>query len=215
MQDLLLKPRRSSTMSSEFMYAIARIKGVDENLIRLVVNKDIHYFSYKLGKGQFLSKVIHKRWLKRTKMLIKLKYSPEPGMLWVFSDEKNCPGQKINSRNKRLFVVSPKDVSRVMQMKFPATIMVFSIISSEDVMATHFFPDGLSLNTDSCICILKEVMKPWIDWGAAMRSYVWHKTQSLDIPAGRHGSDYWKTSITPADIWSPNSPECNPFNVFE
>ena len=80
-------------------------------------------------------------------------------MLRFFSDEKNfCQDQKINSQNNRWLSVSPKDVPRVIQMKFPGTSMVFGAVSSEgDVMLPYFSPEACKLNTDGYICILSEV----------------------------------------------------------
>ena len=65
----------------------------------------------------------------------------------------------INSKNNRLLAVSNKEVFKVMQTKFPATCIVFGVISSEgDVMPPHFFPEGLRLNTDGYICVLSKVV---------------------------------------------------------
>ena len=41
-----------------------------------------------------------------------------------------------------------RDVPRVMKTKFPATLKVFGVISSEgQIMLTHIFEVGLKLNT--------------------------------------------------------------------
>ena len=47
---------------------------------------------------------------------------------------------------------SPKNVPRVMQTKFPATIMVLGVVNSEgDVMSPHFLAEGLRLDTNRYI----------------------------------------------------------------
>ena len=41
-----------------------------------------------------------------------------------------------------------RDVPRVMKTKFPATVMVFGVVSSEDhIMPLHIFEVGLKVNT--------------------------------------------------------------------
>lgn len=77
-------------------------------------------------------------------------------MTWFFCDKKNsCQDKKINPQNRWL-AVSPKDVPRVMQTKFPTTIMIFS--SEGYVMASCFFPCGLKLNSDGYTRVLIEVV---------------------------------------------------------
>ena len=54
------------------------------------------------------------------------------------------------------------DVPRVMKTKFPATVMVFGVISSEGhVMPPHNFEDGLKVNTKVYLDVLKSVVIPW------------------------------------------------------
>ena len=51
--------------------------------------------------------------------------------------------------------------------KFPATSMVFGVISSK----SDFIPEGLKLNTDGYIDILNKVVKAWINHVATGRPY--------------------------------------------
>lgn len=60
-KSLLLNFRKLSTISSASLCFIARKKGVDKKLIRLMVHEDICYFSYKLRKQQFLSKAMQEK----------------------------------------------------------------------------------------------------------------------------------------------------------
>ena len=54
-----------------------------------------------------------------------------------------------------------RDVPRVMK-KFPATVMVFGVVSSEgDIMPPHIFEVGLKVNTKVCLDVLKSVVIPW------------------------------------------------------
>ena len=65
--------------------SIAKNMGVYEFLIGPVVHEDIHYFSNKMRKGQFLSQAMkNKRKYRTAKILNKFKYPLEPNMLYFF-----------------------------------------------------------------------------------------------------------------------------------
>ena len=54
------------------------------------------------------------------------------------------------------------NVPRVMKTKFPATVMVFGVVSSEGhIMLPHIFEVGLKLNTKVYLDVLKSVAIPW------------------------------------------------------
>ena len=54
-----------------------------------------------------------------------------------------------------------RDVPRVMKTKFPATIMVFGVVSSEGhIMPPHIFEVGLKVNTKVYLDMLKSVVIP-------------------------------------------------------
>ena len=53
------------------------------------------------------------------------------------------------------------NVSRVMKTKFPATVMVFGVVSSEGyVMSPHIFEVGLKVNTKVYLDVLKSLVTP-------------------------------------------------------
>ena len=55
-----------------------------------------------------------------------------------------------------------KNVFRVMKTKFPATVMVFGVVSSEGhIMPPHIFEVGLKVNTKVYLDMLKSVVIPW------------------------------------------------------
>ena len=55
-----------------------------------------------------------------------------------------------------------KDVPRVMKTKFPATVMVFGVVSSEGhIMPPHTFEVGLKVITKVYLDVLKSVLIPW------------------------------------------------------
>ena len=55
-----------------------------------------------------------------------------------------------------------RDVPRVMKTKFPATVMVFRVVSSEGhIMPPHIFEVGLKVNTKVYLDVLKSVVISW------------------------------------------------------
>ena len=55
-----------------------------------------------------------------------------------------------------------RDVPMVMKTKFPATVMVFGVLSSEGhIMPPHIFEVGLKFNTKVYLDVLKSGVVPW------------------------------------------------------
>ncbi|UYV63328.1 hypothetical protein LAZ67_2003761, partial [Cordylochernes scorpioides] len=110
-----------------------------------------------------------------------------------------------------------KEIPVVMHTKFPASVMVLGVISSEgDVMPPHFFEKGLRMNADTYINVLETVVKPWMDMVAAGRKYVFQQDSAPAHMAKKTQS--WLTLNVPShwgpDIWPPNSPDCNPLDYY-
>ena len=54
------------------------------------------------------------------------------------------------------------NVPRVMKIKFPSTVMVFGVVSSEGhIMPPHIFEVGLKVNTKVYLDVLKSVVISW------------------------------------------------------
>ena len=69
-----------------------------------------------------------------------------------------------------------RDVPRVMKTKFPATVMVFGVLSSEGhIMPPHIFEAGLKVNTKMYLDVLKSVVIPWCNQVAGGRPWVWQQ----------------------------------------
>ena len=71
-----------------------------------------------------------------------------------------------------------RDVPRVMKTKFPATVMVFGVVSSEGhIMPPLIFEVGLKVNTKVYLDVLKSVVIPWrnqvADPGCGSRNQRW------------------------------------------
>ena len=69
-----------------------------------------------------------------------------------------------------------RDVPGVMKTKFPATVMVFGVVSSDGhIMPPHIFEVGLKVNTKVYLDVLKSVVIPWCNRVADGRPWVWQQ----------------------------------------
>ena len=67
-----------------------------------------------------------------------------------------------------------RDLPRVMKTKFPTTVMVFVVVSSEGhIMPPHIFEVGLKVNTKVYLDVLKSVIIPLCNQVASGRPWVW------------------------------------------
>ena len=70
--------------------------------------------------------------------------------------------------------INNRDVPRVMKTKFPATVMVFGVVSSEGhIMPPHILEVGLKVNIQVYLDVLKSVAIPWCNQVAGGRPWVW------------------------------------------
>ena len=67
-----------------------------------------------------------------------------------------------------------RDLPRLMKTKFPATVMVFGVVSSKGhIMPPHIFEVGLKVNTKVYLDVLKSVVILWCNQVASGRPLVW------------------------------------------
>ena len=143
---------------------IARDLGVSYTTVNACGKEDLKCRSYRRKISQILTeKTKNLRLIKSVRLLNKLKHPKKPNMLWFFSEEKNfCQDQVYNSQNHRRIVTNKGDVPWVMKAKFPATVMVFGVVSSDGhITPLHIFEVGLKVNTKVHLDILKSVVIPW------------------------------------------------------
>ena len=92
-----------------------------------------------------------------------------------------------------------RNVPRVMK-KFPATVMVFGVVSSEcHIMPPQIFEVGLKVNTKVYLDVLKSVVIPWCNQVAGGRTWCW--PTSLKRP--RFGFRRSATTLYPCLTGSP------------
>ena len=110
-----------------------------------------------------------------------------------------------------------REVHRVMKTKFPATVMVSVVVSSEvHIMPPHFFEVGLKVNTKVYVDVLKSVVIPWCNHVAGGRPWVWHQdsapaNKSKETQAWLQKECYDFVTVS---HWPPSSSDVNPLDYF-
>jgi hypothetical protein len=114
------------------MRNLAKDLQVSEGTIRNVLHQDLGYKSCVLKRIQFMSiETQENRSTPAKRLLNKLKHPEEQECLWFFSDEKYFDqDQKVNPRNDRWLSADPTEVPTVMCPNFPATVMIFGVVST-------------------------------------------------------------------------------------
>ena len=108
-------------------------------------------------------------------------------------------------------------MSRVMKTKFPATVMVFGVVSSEGhIMLPHIFEVGLKVNTKVYLDVLKSVVIPWCNQVAGGRPWVWQQDSALAYKSKETQAWFQKEcyDFVPFSHWPPSSSDLNPLDYF-
>ena len=121
------------------------------------------------------------------------------------------------SQNHRWIATNNRDVPRLMKTKFPATVMVFGVVSSEGhIMPRHIFEVGLKINTKVYLDVLKSVVIPWCNQVTGDRPWMW---QQDSAPAHKSKeTQAWLLKdcygFVPFSHWPHPSPKQNPLDYF-
>ena len=115
------------------------------------------------------------------------------------------------------YATNNRDVPRVMKTKFPATVIVFGVLSSEGhIMPPHIFEIGLKVNTKVYLDVLMSLVIPWCNQVAGGRPWVWqqdtapaHKSKETQAWLQKECYDF-----VPFSHWPPSSPDLNPLDYF-
>lgn len=200
------------------MRKLARELNVSESTIRKAVHEDLRYKSYSVKVHQLLTPLQMTKRVARCELLLSsLKYEAA-GRIRFFSDEKIfVVDSKINRRNDRWLCQDPKEVPVKMTTKHPASLMVLGVVSSlGHVMPPHFFLKGESVNANTYLKVLQEVVKPWIEEVAGGRPYVFQQDSAPAHTA--HVVINWMRDnldmVWTPDFWPPSSPDLNPLDYF-
>ena len=185
--------------------------GVSRTTVNACVKEVLKCSSYRRQTNQILTeKTKNLRLIKSVRLLNKLKHLKKSSMLWFFSGEKNfCQDQVHTSQNHRWIATNNRDVPRVMKSRFPATVMVFGVVSVEGhIMPPYIIEVGLKVNTKMYLYVLKGVVIPWCNQVAGGRPWVWQ--QDLGRPTGpkrpRLGFRRSATTLYPSFTGPPPAP---------
>ena len=78
--------------------------------------------------------------------------------------------QQDHCQHPRWIATNNRDVPRVKKTKFPATVMIFGVVSSDfHIMPPHIFEVALKVNTKVYLDVLKCVVIPWCNQVAGGR----------------------------------------------
>ena len=200
------------------MRHLAEEMNVGRSTIHRSVHEDLGYKSFVLRRRQLLTEVTKQNRKLKAQALVNDLKKRSAGMLRFFSDEKNfIQDRKVNRQNDRWLCEDPSDVPTVMHSKFPSSVMVLGVVSSEgDVMPPHFFVQGLRINADSYIETLATTVKPWMDRIANGRDYFFqqdsapaHKARKTQAWCYANLPHHWSP-----DLWPPSSPDCSPLDYY-
>ena len=107
------------------------------------------------------------------------------------------------------------NVPRVMKTKFPATVMIFGVVSSEGhIMPPHIFEVSLKVNTKVCLDVLKSdplVLIKWLVADPGCDSRTRRRPTSPKRP--RLGFRRSATTLY-LSLTAPSSPDLNPLDYF-
>ena len=110
-----------------------------------------------------------------------------------------------------------RDVTRVMKTKFPATVMVFGVVSSEGhIMPPHLYKVCLKVNSKVYLDVLKSVVIPWWNQVAGGRPWVWQQ-DSVPVDKSKETQAWLQKEcydFVTFSHWTPSSPDLNPLDYF-
>ena len=96
----------------------------------------------------------------------------------MFSTDPSYDNRTIAStlKMKIWIATNNRDMPRVMKTKFPATVMIFGVVSSEShIMPPYIFEVGLKVNNKVSLDVLKSVVIPWCNQVVGGRPWVWQQ----------------------------------------
>ena len=98
--------------------------------------------------------------------------------------------------------------------QFPATVMVFGVVSSEGhIMPPHIFDVGLKVNTKVYLDVLKSVVIPWCNKVAGGRLWVWQQDSAPVHTRPRLGFSRSAMTLYPS-LTSPLLPRPGPAGLL-
>ncbi|XP_032687204.1 uncharacterized protein LOC116851661 [Odontomachus brunneus] len=197
---------------------LAKTLGVSDTTMRRIAEEDLRFKSYVIKVRQMLSEAAKMNRVARCNLLLCSLKNEAAGRIRFFSDEKIFSvDAKVNRRNDRWLARDPEDVPIIARTKFPVSVHVLGVVSSEGhVMPPHFFQKKETVTKEVYLHVLTKIVKPWIETVAAGKPYVF---QQDGAPAHTsHLVQNWLSDkmdmFWSKEFWPPNSPDLNPLDYY-
>jgi hypothetical protein len=227
------KPRGSPTnkkVTPKFLQRLKRtVEAVPTDSIRKVakklnVDKRTARRSLKLiGKRsvvrpprQLLTERAKKLRVERGRRLLNRLKSLAPSTVKIFSDKKLFTvDQSYNRRNNCQIVSIGEKGEHVSRSKHPASVMFLGIVASNGKKCPPIFiPEGLKVNSEAYIDILRTRVLPWLKRTFPRKNYIYqqdgapaHTSNKTQTWIASNFAGFWEKSL-----WPPNSPDLNPLD---
>lgn len=223
------RPKRSSKLvnairervSKDHHISYRRIAAefkVSYGTVHNVIHKDLGCNAYRPRVRHMLSEANRMARMERCGKLLQSLKTQAARRIRFFSDEKIFTvNEKHNRQNHRCTVSCPEDACVVPKTKFPASVHVLGVVSSEGhVMPPYFFKKAETVTKEVYLEVLQTVVKPWMDKVSDGTPYVF---QQDGAPAHTSGKVQERLSLNvsmfwPKDFWPPNSPDLNPMDFY-
>lgn len=214
----LVKATRSkiSRNGKRSMRKMASEAGVKRESMRKIVREDLNMSAYKLQKRQLLSSATKDKRLQRSRLLLNfMKAGPQPSIIWT--DEKIFTVEAVhNSHNDRILARDinsiPIEERTVFRRQKPASVMVWAgVTSCGRKTPLIFIPEGVKVNQNVYLDMLRSQVKPWVESLEWPSSYVLQQDGAPSHTANRvqawckaNFDGFWAK-----EMWPPSSPDLN------
>jgi hypothetical protein len=150
-----------------------------------------------------------KRLLNRLKKL-------HPSTVKIFSDKKVFTVDQVyNRRNDRIIVDKGEPATPVQKTKHPASVMMLGVIASDGKRAPPiFFPEGIKVNTEAYLALLKSKVLPWLKRNYPDGNYIWQQ-DGAPAHTSKKSQEWLETNMPNflnKTAWPPSSPDLNPLD---
>ena len=137
----------------------------------------------------------------------------------MLSTDPSYDNRTIASTHKMQIWIATnnRDMPRVKKTKFPATVMVFGVLSSEGhTMPPHIFKVGLKVNTKVYLDVLKSMVILWCNQVACGISWMWQLDSTLIHKSKETQAWLQKEcyNFLPFSHWPPSSPWPEPAGLL-
>jgi transposase len=203
------------------MRKVAKDLDISERTIRRIVKVNLGAKSRaRIAKQLISSDAKTKRLERAKKLLSRLKRGAQ---ITLFSDEKVFTIDQASSSRSDRYISQlpvpevPDNIKHVSKTKHPASVMVFGLVSSDGKkMPLVFIPNGIKINTEEYIRILKDHVKPWIEANYDLQNTkIVFQQDGAPAHTSKRTQEWLKNNLPDywgKDLWPPNSPDLNPLD---